>query len=481
MTAIGRQLLVGDVINSAAKRSPERTAISLGTRTMTFAEVDRAADHLAAVLARRGIGRGDRVAWWGETALGVVPLYFALAHLGAIYAPLNPRYSDEEAKPVLERADPALVVVDESHDGDVTLEALLAEPAPSVVDLPVPHEDDPHVIFFTSGTTGLPKGVVLSQRTQRLRAGGGSVWPIGATVDMFPQFHMAGWASTLGTWLSADEVAYVARPDAESLLEVVHRRRPYMMYAIPAVWRRLLDADRSGFDLSSLRRADTGTSTTTPELLAGIAEAFPTAETSVAYGSTEASGVCFLWPEDIVRKPYSVGPPAAGVEVRLDEDGQLLVNSPYLCSGYFRDPDATAAAFVDGWFQTGEIAEVDEDGYYYITGRVKDLIRTGGETVAPAEVDLVLQSHPAVADGAVAGVTHDDWGEVIVAFVVLRPGHGLELADLRKHCEGRLAAHKHPRRLVVVDAIPRTGPTGQVQRRHLVDLARRVADPAPSA
>ena len=411
------------------------------------------------------------MAWWADTTLDCLPAYFALAHLGAVFVPLNPRATPAEAQATLAKADPVLLVTDEAHPGDVTIGALQAERPPAVVEVEDPGEDDPHVIFFTSGTTGEPKGVVLSHRTQRLRAGNGT-WPGGATICMFPQFHMAGWASTLNTWLSGDEVAYVERPDAESLLGAIDARKAQLMYAIPSVWRRILDTDRRPYDLSTLERADTGTSATTPELLAGIAAAFPRARTSIAYGSTEASAVCFLWPEDIFRKPFSVGPPAAGVSVRLDEHGELWARSPYLFSGYFRNEEATAAALVDGWFRTGELAEVDDEGYYSIVGRVKDLIRTGGETVAPAEVDVVLQAHPAVADAAVAGVPDDDWGEVVVAFVVVRPGCSIDLAAVRAHCEGRLASHKHPRRLVVVDAVPRTGPTGQVQRRHLSDLAR---------
>jgi acyl-CoA synthetase (AMP-forming)/AMP-acid ligase II len=178
-----------------------------------------------------------------------------------------------------------------------------------------------------------------------------------------------------------------------------------------------------------------------------------------------------LWPQDVLRKPGSVGPPGPGVHCRIDENGELWTTHAHLFSEYFRDPEATAAALVDGWYRTGELAERDSEGYYSIVGRAKDLIRTGGETVAPVEVDLVIQRHPDVVDAAVAGIPDDDWGEVITAFVVLREGASLPLEDLRRHCEGRLASHKHPRRLIVVDAIPRTGTTGQVQRRHLVDLA----------
>ena len=466
------QLLVGDVIKTAAARVPNRPAASLSERQMTYAELGAASERLAAILLGRGLGRGDRVVWWAETSLDAVPLYFATAHIGAIFTPLNPRYTDAEAAVVLDRSDPAIIITDTGRGGHVTMAELLAQRPPASVEFPSVHEDDPHVIFFTSGTTGEPKGCVLSHRTQRLRAGNGS-WPLGATICMFPQFHMAGWATTLHTWLSGDEMVYVVRPDAEYLLEAVERHRAYQMYCIPAVWRRILEADRSGYDVSSLVRADTGTSATTPELLAGIAEAFPGTTTSIAYGSTEASLVCMLWPDDVLRKPGSVGPPAPGVHVRLDESSELWTRSPHLFSGYFRNEEATAAALVDGWYRTGELAERDDEGHYYIAGRAKDLIRTGGETVAPVEVDIVLQRHPAVADAAVAGIPDDNWGEVVAAFVVLRHGRSLELAELREHCEGQLARHKHPRRLLIVDAIPRTGPTGQVQRRHLVDIAAK--------
>ena len=149
-----------------------------------------------------------------------------------------------------------------------------------------------------------------------------------------------------------------------------------------------------------------------------------------------------------------------------------MVRNPVLMNGYFRDPEATAAALVDGWFHTGDLAERDEEGYYSIVGRAREVIRTGGETVAPVEVDNVMLSVPGVVDAAVAGVPSDDWGELITAFVVLQPGCSLDLATLRRHCEGRLASYKHPRRLVVVDALPRTGATHQIQRRVLVEWAQ---------
>ena len=217
-----------------------------------------------------------------------------------------------------------------------------------------------------------------------------------------------------------EEVVYVDGGDPEALLGAVERHRAVRLYCIPAVWRRIMDAGPERFDTSSLRQADTGTSAITVELLGQVHQAFPQTTTTVTYGSTEAGVVCQLWPEDVLRKPGSVGPPVPGVFLRLDE-GELIVRNPWLTSGYFRDPEATASSLEDGWYRTGELAEIDEDGHCLIVGRVKDVIRTGGETVSPVEVDLVLSEHPDVADVATSGVPDDEWGEIVTAFVVCAP------------------------------------------------------------
>ncbi|HEX4245222.1 MAG TPA: AMP-binding protein [Acidimicrobiales bacterium] len=466
-------LRIGDVVSVTTGRAPRRVAASLAGRRLTYSEIDAATAQLVRALAHRNIGAGHRVVWWGDTSLDAIALWFALARLGAVCVPMNPHFTPEEAARLLDQADPALVVGDDTHAGQVTLGGLLAAPATTGISLPRIDEEAVHVIFFTSGSSGRPKGVELSHRASRLRIlGDASMWPSGPVVCMFPQFHMAGWYGPMTVWASADEVVYVERAEADALLGAVHERRAIRLYAIPAVWRRILEVDRSSYDLSCLRYCDTGTSSTTPELLSAIADAFPGTQTSITYGSTEAGGVCRLWPQDVHRKPGSVGPPALGSEVRLAEDGELLVRNPVLMNGYFRDPEATAAALVDGWFHTGDLAERDDEGYYSIVGRAREVIRTGGETVAPVEVDDVLLTVPGVVDAGVAGVPDDNWGELITAFVVLQPGRSLELPEMRRHCEGRLAPYKHPRRLVVVEALPRTGATGQIQRRTLVEWAQ---------
>jgi acyl-CoA synthetase (AMP-forming)/AMP-acid ligase II len=333
-------------------------------------------------------------------------------------------------------------------------------------------ERDPHVIFFTSGSTGRPKGVVLSHRANWVRTYVGATTTAGGagTVCMFPLFHMAGWTIAMGAWQGRRAVHFVRTPDAETLLHTADRHHAARLYCIPAVWSRLLEHGVDRYDLSALEEADTGTSATPPELLRAIKDALPRTRIRVFYGSTEAGPGTQLGDADLFRKPGSVGVAQPGVEVRLAPDGEVVMRSPFLMDGYFDDPAATAEALRDGWYHTGDLGAVDDEGYLSIVGRARDVIRTGGETVAPSEVERVLAGHPAVAEVAVVGIPDTEWGEVVTAVVVVRDGSAApELEALRTFCAGRLAPFKHPRRVAVVDALPRTAATGQIQRTLLVE------------
>ncbi len=190
--------------------------------------------------------------------------------------------------------------------------------------------------------------------------------------------------------------------------------------------------------------------------------------TRIYYGSTECGSATALADADVLRKPGSVGPPSPGVDLRLSDAGEICVRSAYLMDGYFDDPAATAAALREGWFHSGDLGELDDEGYLRVVGRIQEVIRTGGESVAPVEVEVVLAAHPSVAEVAVVGIPDPQWGEIVCAVVVPAPGAMPTLPDLRKHCEGRIAGFKKPRRLELADALPRTPATGQVQRTLLV-------------
>jgi acyl-CoA synthetase (AMP-forming)/AMP-acid ligase II len=479
-------LVIGDIFRNAARAVPERTAAALGTARLTFGEVDDLGNRAAHVLAALGVGAGDRVATWAGTTLDAVPIFAALAKLGAVFVPLNGVWGAEEVRDPIRRCAPSLVLVDAAHaDAAKTLAAggsrvmqfdELAASAPSssaVEPAATVEESDAHVVFFTSGSSGSPKGAVLSHRANVLRSLPGALLePRGAMVCPYPLFHMGAWTIALQQWQARDAVVFVSSASAEEIGAAVQHHHATRLNAIPVVWRRLLDA-LSGAeppDLSTLRFADTGTSATPPELLRAIAAALPDAQVRVFYGSTEAGSVAVLEHSDTARKPGSCGVPGPLVAVRTDADGQLLVRGPLLFDGYLDDARATAAAFTDGWFATGDLAEVDGDGYLTIVGRVGDVIRTGGEAVAPSEVERVLGTHPQVADVAVVGLPDERWGELVCAVVVPDVGGpSPELEELRELCAGSLASFKHPRRLYVVDRIPRTPATGQVQRQLLLE------------
>ncbi len=524
------ELLVGDVFRNAARAVPHRRAFAFGDRTLTFGQLDRAGNAMAHALRAEGVGLGDRVAVWSDSCVDLVPLFVGLAKVGAVFAPLNTRLGVDEATPVAAMTRPALLLVDPERAADgASLAARIGRagraagadvgadragdeggPLSLAADGPgsgggdggVPwrvlgdgpdglaarargRDDDPgdvpglagaspHVLFATSGSTGRPKGVVVSHRASVLRCHpGAQIEPRGTLVCPFPLFHMAAWTLSMQQWHARGGMVFTASADGAEICRAVEEHRANRAYLIPAVWRRVLDhlatPEGAACDLSSLRFADSGTSATPPELLTDLRKALPDAVLRVFYGSTEAANVLARDEADPEEKPGSCGAPSPLVQVRVADDGELLVRSPLLFDEYFDDPEATAAAFVDGWYRTGDKVEADEDGHLSITGRVNDVIRTGGEGVDPTEVEALLRTHPGVADVAVVGLPDARWGELVCAVVVPGAGAPPTVDDLRDHGAGRLAPYKLPRRVAVVDEIPRTLATHQVQRALLLE------------
>ncbi len=478
-------LLVGDLFRNCARAVPGRVAVVRGEDALTFGGLDRLANGSRAVLDAHGVAPGDRVVLWAGTRLEGVVAFAAAAKAGAVFVPVNPALGADEAEPIVRIARPAAIVADgECLEAASSLGAGLGVPVIPLDEMVGAERDDdpdvalaedaPHVVFFTSGSTGRPKGAVLSHRVNLLRTHPGAQFePRGAAVCMFPLFHMAGWTIGMQQWQARDVLVLPESTEPAALAAAVREHSATRMNCIPLVWRRILDAMDAGAihrdELRSLRFADTGTSATPLELLHRLRRALPAATVRVFYGSTEAGNVMTLEQADFDAKPGSVGVPSIHTRTRLRESGELEVAGPLLFDGYLDDAAATAAALVDGWYRTGDLAEIDGEGYVSIVGRATTLIRTGGESVVPAEVESVLQTHPRVADVAVVGVADADYGEIVVAVLVPVAGDGPlpELGTLRSFASERLAAYKLPRRVEWVDSLPRTAATGQVQR-HLV-------------
>ncbi|HLY36864.1 MAG TPA: AMP-binding protein, partial [Candidatus Binatia bacterium] len=410
-------LLIGELVRRHARHRGARTAYVIGARRVTYRELDAMANRLAHALRALGVGHGDRVATLAPNRVEYPAVYFATAKLGAIHVPLNFRWRAGEvryaltqsASSVLLYADDLAAVVEEAR-GDVRhvlsldrdvggLMSRAADSEPAVE--PRLAETDPHVMLYTSGTTGDPKGALLSHRAYVLQATQ-TPRPTGRGEDdvvlcMFPMFHMGGWAMPLGYWANGATVVIMGRADPGEILRTIAREGVTYLYLIPTLYDALLALPEfARTDLSSLRALGSGTSVMTEAQVRTIVERFRNPNLSIMYGQTEAGPVATLRPPDVLRKPTSVGRPALNVDVRVvDTDGndvgagttgEIVCRSEYTMLGYWRMPEATADAFRGGWLHTGDLAALDDDAFLHVAGRVKEMIKCGGENVFPAEV-----------------------------------------------------------------------------------------------
>lgn len=493
-------LLIGDIVGQAARMAPAAVAATLAGERVTFGELDARANRAANALAGLGVRRGDRVAWCAAPTLRTLDGFLGCARLGAAFAPINPALSDGELAAVLSYLDPRLLVTDRTDPpGDVPVARVGGGPgidfdrrlAEASAATPDGHDriadTDPHIVYLTSGSTGTPKGALVSHRASWLRAapGGGTfsygLRGRGGVLCSFPLYHYGGWHYVMEAWQHRTAVHLVRRADAADIIDSVRRERPSAIYCIPAVWERLLDPEHRHADLSSLRHADTGTSGVSPDLLRRIKERLPGTTTTVLYGSTEAGRMAALPDADLFDRPGSVGlpafPNALWVDAPRGEVGEVCVSGPGLMSGYHDLPEETAAALRDGVYRSGDLGYLDDEGYLHLAGRTREVIRTGGETVAPFEVEQALRDLPDVRDVAVVGLPDPTWGEVVCAVLVLAPGAAApDVTTLRRHVADRLAGFKQPRRVAVVSEIPRTPATGQIQRSRIRDALLRTED-----
>ncbi|MBO9541610.1 long-chain fatty acid--CoA ligase [bacterium] len=496
----------GDWLSRWATYTPEKVAVidEASERRLSYRTLNQRCDRLAHVLRHRfGIQKGDRVAVLAQNCSEVLELFFAAGKLGAVLVPINWRLAAPEVRYILDDCGPralfygpefdALVreilpqlaleyVVPLAPDGMLTAyEDLLAMASDEV---PTPAEialDDPHLILYTSGTTGNPKGAILTHGTITWNAINTQVgWDLhhdDVTLAHTPFFHTGGLNVLTTPLLHRGGTVVVMRGfDATRSLSLIEQERCTVVFAVPTMFQMLLDAPNfESSDLSSIRFFITGGAPCPVPLIEAYARRGVTFKQG--YGLTEAGPNCFtLDAKDSVRKAGSVGFPNMHLDVRVVDDegkevatgeiGELLISGPHVFAGYWRNPQATADAIRDGWLHTGDLVRRDEEGYYYIVDRKKDLFISGGENVYPAELEKALHHHPSIHEAAVIGVPDPKWGEVGRAFVVLREGHMLTEAEVLDFLRDRLAKYKIPKSVVFSDALPRNS-AGKVVKNAL--------------
>jgi acyl-CoA synthetase (AMP-forming)/AMP-acid ligase II len=517
-TKRGDELRVGDVVREVAAERPEHVAIRQGARELTYAALDERSSRLAQALRASGAREGSRIAYLDRTAPEVVELLFAAAKLGAVTVPLNWRLSPRELALVLEDACPPVLIAGEAYAGlAAELAAKLANGGGEVIVVGDGYErwlaahdardpgrkaasSDVVLQMYTSGTTGVPKGVLTTHRNLAAAAETSPYWAFDSeSVSMtpLPMFHIGGigWAF-LGLWNGATTVL-VSQFEAEDVLDLFERQRVTNAVLVPTMIQLLTAVPGAAErDYSALRSIAYGASPITTTLLRAALRTFRCPLFGV-YGLTESTGgVVHLDPSDhdpdgprnhLLRSagrplPWvelRIADPVTGVELPAGEVGEVWLRAPNVMLGYHKRPAETEAALAPGgWLRTGDGGYVDDEGYLFLTDRIKDMIVSGGENVYPIEVEEVLAQHPDVADVAVVGVPDDRWGELVKAFVVLRPGGPLTGEELVAFARPRLAGYKLPRAVEIVDDLPRT-PSGKVLKRALRERDR-AGSPAPT-
>ena len=478
-----------------AQRTPAAVAVQGDNESVTYAQLWQRTDHAMQALHAAGVQAGDRVAWLGLNDAAQLVLLVALARLSAILLPLNYRLAHAERFAILQDAQARLLVADAAY-GAVAEDLANACACPSMAATDLTHPahssssapdrgqpHDPLLLVYTSGTSGHPKGALHTQLAlawncaMAIRAQ--NIGAADRILTVLPLFHVGGLCiQTLPALVAGATVVMHRRFDASAWLRSVQTDRVTLSVMVPATLRAVQEhADFATVARSSLRMVVTGSSVVPLPLIERLhARGIPVGQ---VYGTTETGPVSIvLGQEDAMRHPGSAGKAAwkaqirlldpQGVPVAAGQVGEICVRAPNVMQAYWNIPNDPA--FQDGWFHSGDLARLDAEGFYWVVGRSKDMIISGGENIYPAEIENILAGHPDVVDVAVLGIDDAAWGEVVVAVVVRRVGATLDEAAVRAALVGQLARYKLPRRVVFLDSLPKTA-LGKVQR---AELAMRI-------
>jgi long-chain acyl-CoA synthetase len=490
---------------SAAKHG-DAVAIKLDDVELSYKQLDGASAHVAGLLRSKGVEPGDRVGIMLPNVPYFPVVYYGVLRLGAVVVPMNVLLKGREVSFYLK--DPEAKVVFAWHDfaeaaeqgaSETDAEVVLVKPgefedlvgsADAVTEVAERSGDDTAVILYTSGTTGTPKGAELTHdnlvsNVETILDTLIQIKDDDAVLGALPLFHSFGQTCGLNSCVAAGgTLTLIPRFDPDKALEIIERDRVTIFEGVPTMYVAMLHSDKAdSADTSCLRLCVSGGSAMPGEVLRAFEEKFG-CKILEGYGLSETSPVASFNHPDRERKVGSIGTPIAGVDMRcVDDDGneveqgevgEIAICGPNVMKGYWRKDDATAEVMDDdGWFSTGDMAKVDEDGYFFIVDRKKELIIRGGYNVYPREVEEALYGHPAVQEAAVVGVPDDRLGEEVGAAVVLKSGEDVSADELREYVKGEVANYKYPRKIWLVDELPK-GPTGKILKRE-VDVPSEVA------
>jgi len=491
-------LNLASIVTESAARTPAAVAVRLGPLELTYADLDDRSARLAALLCAKGLQQGDRVGVMLPNVLEFPISYYGVLRAGGIVVPMNVLLKRREIAFYLEDSGAKLLLAwhgfgEEARAGAAEAGAELIEVEPeSFAELLGEQEPDPEfaatdagdtaVILYTSGTTGKPKGAELthsnlarnaeiaSQTTCAIEEGD-------VVLGSLPLFHSFGQTVSMNaSLLVGATLTLLPKFDPGEALEIMGRDQVTHYYGVPTMYGALLHhPDRDQHDTSALRICITGGAAMPVEVLRGFEEAFG-CELLEGYGLSETSPVASSNHPGRPRKPGSIGTPLREVEMKVvdenDEEvpqgevGEIVIRGHNVMKGYWEKPEATEETMRGGWFHSGDMARIDQDGYFFIVDRKKDLIIRGGYNVYPREVEEILYEHPKIREAAVLGVPHDEWGEEIGAAVVLHEGEELTAEEVSAYVKERIAAYKYPRLVWFVDDLPK-GPTGKILKREI--------------
>ena len=512
---LGRRLLLGEMIARDARKFPDKEALIYGEVRLTYRQFNARVNRLAHALLDLGINKGSKVAILAFNCNQFMEAYFALAKIGGVAVPLNFRLHGEELKYILNHSEAEAFIMGEAFTemvSGIQKDLPKVKNYVSITDKPVEgmlhyetwiakytddeplilvEEDDPVFIMYTAGTTGRPKGAVLTHKNEVVMCMLESMFvasepgmPDITNATAFaapPVFHLAAFAfCQISFFLGATMVLPVEVFNPEYIMQTIEKEKINAILLIPAMAFFLLQLpDLEKYDTSSLQLWVTGAAILPTETRKQIIKHFPNVKIFDMFGQTEMSPVVSgLVPSEYEGRETSVGRALPFIEIRVVDDkdndvpvgeiGEAIYRGPTVMKEYYKDPEVTAEAMRGGWFHSTDLVRQDEEGFFYIVDRKKDMIVSGGENIYPAEIEEVLFSHPKILECAVIGVHDEEWGESVKAIVVCKQGESMTGEEVVEYCKQHLASYKKPKSVDFMDALPRN-PAGKVLKTVLRD------------